>query len=147
MASKFRKKPIEIEAVRYTGDNHDEVYAFTGGNFQEVDEEDRTEDPEITAQVFDKLHSTWVGVKDGQWVLKGVRGEFYPCDESVMAETYDRADSVYLARNDDVERIEKVAEAIRQTREYQAGMAFGVPEDAREQFLGAIAYAASRALA
>ena len=30
-----------------------------------------------------------MGVKTGQLVIKGVKGEFYPCDPDVFAETYD----------------------------------------------------------
>lgn len=86
---RFRKKPVVIEAVLFDGANHAEVSAFTEGNFCAVDPEDRGDDPEVTANVFDILHSTWVGVKDGQWVIRGVRGEFYPCDPDVLAETYE----------------------------------------------------------
>jgi hypothetical protein len=39
--------------------------------------------------VFDVLHESWVGVKTGQWVIRGVAGEFYPIDEAVLAETYE----------------------------------------------------------
>lgn len=85
----FRKKPVVISAVQWTGDNLEELYDFTHHQFDFVEEEDRLDDPDITAQVYDKLHSTWVGVYTGQWVIEGVKGEFYPCDEEVLAETYD----------------------------------------------------------
>lgn len=88
--ARFVKKPVEIEAVQFTGDNVVEVQLLTGMfAFSEVDPEDRGDDPDIIASVFDKLHSTWVGVKRGQWIIKGVKGEFYPCDENVFIETYD----------------------------------------------------------
>lgn len=86
----FRKRPIEVQAVQWTGDNEAEVSNFAGLYFAPVDVEDRGEDPDITAQVFDQLHSTWVGVKTGQWIIRGVRGEYYPCDDEVMRETYER---------------------------------------------------------
>lgn len=89
--SRFRKKPVEVEAIQWTGDNADELETFTGGLFNMLDREDREhcDDPEMTAQVFDDLHSTWVGVYTGQWIIRGVKGEFYPCDAAVLAETYD----------------------------------------------------------
>jgi hypothetical protein len=37
------------------------------------------------------LHTTWVGVKTGQWIVRGVKGEFYPIAEDVLAETYEPA--------------------------------------------------------
>lgn len=86
---RFRKRPIEIEAIRFDGTNHDAVATFTGGRFWPVDPQDRGDNPDIVAQVYDVLHSTWVGVKVGQWVAKGVRGEFHPIDDDVLAETYE----------------------------------------------------------
>jgi hypothetical protein len=91
---KYRKKPVVIEAVQFDGNNIEELQEFCMVNapsfFQAVDEEDRDDDPEITAQVWDKLHSTWVGVKDGQWIIKGIQGEFYPCDPDVFEATYEK---------------------------------------------------------
>lgn len=89
--TRWRKRPVTVEAVRWTGDNAAELAEFTGSRFGVIDPEDRTDAPELTGQVFDVLHSTWVGMSTGQWVLKGVRGEFYPCDDAVLAETYDPA--------------------------------------------------------
>ena len=90
MATQFRKKPLTISAERWTGSNEAVLIAFTGGNFRAVPPEERADYPNITGSVFDVLHSTWVGVETGQWVIRGVNGEFYPIDESVLAETYDR---------------------------------------------------------
>jgi len=81
----YRKKPLTVRAVQWTGDNESELHVFTGGRFQAVDPEDRGDDPAITGAVLDVLHSTWVGVKDGQWVIQGVKGEHYPIDEEVLA--------------------------------------------------------------
>jgi len=89
----FRKKPITIAAVQWTGDNVAELVEFTRLKFETINPLDRAEKPDVTAQVYDELHSTWVGVKTGQWVLRGVRGEFYPCDADVLAETYDEVAS------------------------------------------------------
>jgi hypothetical protein len=86
---RLRKKPIEVEAVQWTGDNEPELHGFTRQHFEAVDPEDRTDDPEITGAVRDVLHSTWVGVKTGQWIIRGVKGEFYPCDPEVLAESYE----------------------------------------------------------
>lgn len=83
--SKFRKKPIVITALQWTGHNLDEMREFTGGKFGGP-----TED--ATALVYDELHDTWVGVNLHDWIIRGVKGEFYPCRADVFAETYE-ADS------------------------------------------------------
>lgn len=87
---KFKTKPFEIEAVQFVAGNYDEIHnEFSSVEFYPVDEEDRVDDPEIVAQVFDALHSTWVGVKDNQWIIKGAKGEFYPCDPEIFAAKYE----------------------------------------------------------
>ena len=90
MITRYRKKPIEVDTVQWTDNNESEVIAFTGPeNFQVLAPEDRTEDPDATAAVFDKLHSTWVLVYTGQHIVQGVKGEFYPIAGDVLAETYE----------------------------------------------------------
>jgi len=88
---KFRTKQFEIEAVQFTGKNPEEVSEFTNGKFHLVfpvtDETD-----EIVAVVFDKLHDTNVGVKAGQWIIRGMKGEYYPCDPEVFEAKYEPAD-------------------------------------------------------
>jgi hypothetical protein len=87
---KFKTKPFEIQAIQFTGDNFDEVKEMAGDKFWPVREEDQTDDPDIIAEVFDELHSTWVGVKAGQWIIKGQKGEFYPCDPDIFAAKYEQ---------------------------------------------------------
>jgi hypothetical protein len=90
---RFRKKPVEVVAVQWMEHNEPELIAFTGGKFEAVAPENRAEKTEITGQVYDVLHSTWVGILTGQWVIRGVQGEFYPIDETVLAETYERVEA------------------------------------------------------
>ena len=87
--STFRKKPVTIQAIQWDGTNVEAVQAFAGAYFNDIDPADRAEDPARTAEVYDILHSTWVGVYDGQWIVRGVKGEFYPIAPDVLAETYD----------------------------------------------------------
>jgi hypothetical protein len=81
----FVKKPIEVEAVRFDGENWHEVHGFVGHRkingimqdaFREV-----PQPATIQAEIWDWLHLTWVGVKTGQWIMKGTQGEFYPCED------------------------------------------------------------------
>ncbi|MFJ5638685.1 hypothetical protein [Streptomyces sp. NPDC093223] len=90
---RYRKRPIEVDTIQWTGDNESAVQAFVGGpsHFYALSPEDRegSDDPEATATVYDKLHSTWVLVYTGQHIVRGVKGEFYPIAEDVLAETYE----------------------------------------------------------
>ncbi|MFF7485609.1 hypothetical protein ACFZBC_08935 [Streptomyces luteogriseus] len=93
--TRYRKRPVEVDTIQWTGDNETEVQAFTGGasKFYALDDADRenSDDPEATATVFDELHSTWVLVYTGQHIVRGVKGEFSPIAEDVLAETYELA--------------------------------------------------------
>lgn len=83
----YRKKPVVVEAIRWSGTNIEEVEHFCDDLFRV----DRTGPG---AKVYDVLHSSWVKVKTGQWIIRGVKGEFYPCDHEVMQETYDAVDEI-----------------------------------------------------
>ncbi|MFI9340000.1 hypothetical protein ACIG0D_01790 [Streptomyces sp. NPDC052773] len=94
--TRYRKRPVEVDTIQWTGDNETAVQAFTGAqNFYALDDADRenSDDPEATATVYDKLHSTWVLVYTGQHIVRGVKGEFYPIAEDVLAETYESVTS------------------------------------------------------
>jgi hypothetical protein len=89
---KFRKKPVEVDAVQWTGDNTAELHEFAETNFDVLGPEDRAncDDPEATAQIFDRLHSTWVLVQTGDFIVRGVQGELYPCRLDVFEATYEQ---------------------------------------------------------
>jgi hypothetical protein len=127
----YRKKPVTVRvSVPWTGANLAEFQALTGpANFYAVEADDRRDDPDITAEVWDKLHSTWVGVKDGQSIIRGVKGEFYPIDADVLAETYEPADAIPLPAGEYREQLERqLAEAGRELIRLASA-----ERDAREQ--------------
>lgn len=75
---RFRKKPVEIEAVQYTGDNGQEICLFVG-------EADRNEKNQF---LIHTLEGT-MAADPGDWVIKGVKGEFYPCKPDIFEATYE----------------------------------------------------------
>lgn len=110
---RWRKRPVVVSAIQWTGANLAEVQAFTGGgDFDAVPHEDRSEDPDMTAEVFDKLHSTWVHVYDGQWIIRGVQGELYPIAADVLAATYEPAGEPLVLPQDEFEALQGVAETL-----------------------------------
>lgn len=78
---RFRTKVVDIEAIQWTGQNHGEVFDFSGGQFNSFPEDNEG----FTGLIYDKLHETWIKVATGQWIIKGTKDEFYPCDP----ETFD----------------------------------------------------------
>ncbi|MFD7996870.1 hypothetical protein [Streptomyces mexicanus] len=137
--TRYRKKPVEVDTIQWTGDNETDVQAFTGRqNFYALDDADRagSDDPEATATVYDKLHSTWVLVYTGQHIVRGVKGEFYPIAEDVLAETYEPADSAPPA-----DRATVLREA------YEIAYAEGMRLNALEAEIGAGPYRGALAVA
>lgn len=87
---RFKTKPFEIEAIQFTGDNLQVIKDWTEGQFSFVEEQERDPDElDICAEVYDMLHSTWVGVRLNQWIIKGQKGEFYPCDPEIFEAKYE----------------------------------------------------------
>ena len=80
MARAYRKKPVVVEAVQWTGENHAEMCEFI--------------DPEvfeIIPRVGLVIH-TLEGdhhASPGDYIIKGVNGEFYPCKPDIFAKTYE----------------------------------------------------------
>lgn len=89
MANQYRKKPVVIEAIRWTGENDDDIESFTQQQWALADPLDVEDESEDMAQVYDELHGTWILMRQGDWVIRGVRGEFYPCTNDVFEETYE----------------------------------------------------------
>lgn len=87
---KYRKKPVVIEAVQWTGHNFDECTNFMGetcGNkiAYEDYEEQCIKLGEITIRT---LEGDMIASK-GDYIIKGVNGEFYPCKPDIFAKTYE----------------------------------------------------------
>ena len=75
---KFRKKPVVIEAVQWVGDNLSEIQKFyKPDNFLVGDE-----------IVIGTLEGNMRASK-GDWIIKGVSGEFYPCKPDIFEKTYE----------------------------------------------------------
>jgi hypothetical protein len=82
------KRPVKVRTREWTGSNVEEMREFCGDAFRTVPASPR--EP-ITAEVYDWLHDTWVGMYTGHHVVCGVRNEFYPIDGAVLKETYEPA--------------------------------------------------------
>jgi hypothetical protein len=67
--ARYRQRPIEADAIQWTGSNADALRAFAGIDFDTIDPEDRIEDPDQDAQLLVEA-SHWVGIRPGDWVLK-----------------------------------------------------------------------------
>jgi hypothetical protein len=77
---KYRKKPLVIEAMQFTGDNHDDIAKFAGLAVRVVGRE---------SALYIKTPEGSMKVSPGDWVIQGVAGEFYPCKPDIFEATYE----------------------------------------------------------
>lgn len=77
---KYRSKPKVIEAVQWTGNNLDELCRFVPAEFR-----------------HNKIHEP-IGIitlngpvtfTEGEYIVKGIQGEFYPCKADIFEATYE----------------------------------------------------------
>ncbi len=95
---KFRKMPVVIEARQSTGEpgSNRDIIDWTRGSetpasmdtFIGIDDdgaENHHEKPMLSITTLEGAH--WV--TPGDWVIKGVNGEFYPCKPDIFEKTYE----------------------------------------------------------
>lgn len=75
----YRKIPVEIQAIQLTENNWDEVEEFSNGNAYNFDSKGCS----ITT-----LEGT-IQASRGDFIIKGVNGEFYPCKPDIFKKTYE----------------------------------------------------------
>lgn len=80
--SLYRKKPVVIEALHYTG-NVDALEAFVGRQLVWDNPRGGSVRPFISTLEGE------MEVSDGDWIIKGVAGEFYPCKPDIFEQTYE----------------------------------------------------------
>ena len=89
MIKKFRKKPVVIEAIEYTGYNGRELKEWSdGAMIQSPVLEPAPDYPNGSYVQIKTLEGVMTGII-GDWIIKGVNGEFYPCKPDIFKKTYE----------------------------------------------------------
>jgi hypothetical protein len=86
MMPKFRKKPVVIEAVQWSGDVLPIFNAFPEGPFTLAFFNGR---PVLHIHTLEGTMSASVD----DWIICGVKGEFYPCKPDIFHATYEPAEA------------------------------------------------------
>ena len=85
MEQRYRKKPVEVEVVQWTGDNYPEIEKFCTKN--------------ATCLVVGELYiETLEGghhASVGDYIIRGVQGECYPCKPGIFHSTYEKVRDFY----------------------------------------------------
>ena len=89
MSNKYRKKPVEIEAVLLTSDTVMDALGFLCPDLTAVDHS-------VLDTIRKRKYSTIKTLEGemrasfGDYIIKGVAGEFYPCKPEIFEQTYEK---------------------------------------------------------
>lgn len=78
--TKYRKKPVVIDAVKWNGENVKEVMDFM--NWHNASHDERSG---LVIYTLEGNHKA----QPGDFIIKGVKGEFYPCKPEIFWATYE----------------------------------------------------------
>lgn len=78
---KYLKKPVVIEAIQWTGNNLGELKAFIPSDDLHV----------VGETIGIVTPEGFLFISEGDFIIKGVEGEFYQCKPSIFNKTYDEA--------------------------------------------------------
>lgn len=91
---KYKKKPVVIEAIQLKVDNFDEVCEFMGETPAPkhnpdygIDDHGNTNNPYLGVYI-ETLEGKMLA-SCGDYIIKGINGEFYPCKPDIFKKTYD----------------------------------------------------------
>lgn len=80
---KYRKKPVVIEAMLYTGENWVEVATWLRTSSRPIGQSSKRE------VVIHTLEGDMLA-SPGDYIIRGVQGEFYPCKPDIFEQTYEK---------------------------------------------------------
>lgn len=79
-----RKRPVAVEAMKYTGENQREIEVWmTESALESAADPDQTTGFRIAT-----LEGTMTA-NPGDWIIRGIKGEFYPCKPDIFEVTYE----------------------------------------------------------
>jgi hypothetical protein len=96
-ALKYRKRPVEIEAMQWDGTAEgatpiidwilggDSTAGYTCSDPDRCAKYDGDTPHTIAIETLEGTMSATVG----DWIIRGVQGEFYPCKDAIFRETYE----------------------------------------------------------
>jgi hypothetical protein len=79
---RYRKKPVVIDAIRFTGSNTDEIAELL--QWEVVEDGDKY----ATELIIETLEGNMTA-QVGDWVVRGIKGEGYPVKPDIFEATYE----------------------------------------------------------
>ncbi len=90
---KYRKKPVVIESVRWAGNNHREMWDFLTGKTDDYisasGDNFYIDHTKVQGGLIIKTLEGEHVASIGDYIIRGVKGEFYPCKPDIFEATYE----------------------------------------------------------
>lgn len=80
---KYRKKPVVIDAIQWRGDNEEEVKVFLGKDCRYISNTKEVAICTLEGQLMATV---------ADYIIRGVKGEHYPCKPDIFEATYDKVE-------------------------------------------------------
>ena len=84
MIKQYKKKPVVVEAMIFSADTWSDLVAFTKGLACDL----RYHGQGPVTCTIPTLEGPHIAT-EGDFIIKGVKGEFYPCKPDIFEQTYD----------------------------------------------------------
>lgn len=89
MVKRYKTKPCEIEAIKWMGTNLEDVLEFANNKIIYHEITDRGSGKLLGYEIsIETLEGIMLASK-GDYIIKGLRGEFYPCKSDVFEKKYE----------------------------------------------------------
>lgn len=93
---KYRKLPVEIEAIQLTTENFDKICDFIGTTpIQQLNKErEKTKNYSLCSYsgIYIKTLEGDMLANINDYIIKGINGEFYPCKPDIFEKTYEEVE-------------------------------------------------------
>lgn len=95
---KYRKIPVVVEAIQWTGENQREMFDFLT-NYEKTDDYMSMSGENFVIDHYAVKGGLVIKTLEGKhiasigdYIIRGVAGEFYPCKPEIFEKTYERAE-------------------------------------------------------
>lgn len=96
---KYRKKPVVVDVIRWTGKNVMEIIDFAGEDFRNFAFRTEYYPKKILDMANDGRLDMFIETLEGEmkasigdYIIRGVDGEYYPCKPDIFEKTYERVE-------------------------------------------------------
>lgn len=88
MIKQYVKKPVPIKAIQWTGKNKEEIEKFCDDAIFNIYEGTWDKGPGTIIDLYINTIEGRMHAKEGDYIIRGPFGEFYPCEEKIFEATY-----------------------------------------------------------